>query len=210
MIEYGHPTHVMDYDRIKTGKLIIRRAKKGETSVTLDGKKHNLSEQDVIADDGTGRIVDLLGIMGCENSVVTPDTKRVILFIESNNPHVIRNTSMKLGIRTVAATYDDKQVDSELTDVALNRLIQLFEELAEAKNLAEQTVYLAEKSIKEAGDKISAEIKEAINQKIESLKSVKDGNDIEAIKSKTSELSLEIQKIGQSMGKGGEKQEKTE
>ena len=28
MIEYGHPTHVMDYDRIKTGKLIIRRAKK--------------------------------------------------------------------------------------------------------------------------------------------------------------------------------------
>src|SRR3989339_545667 len=133
MIEYGHPTHVMDYDRIKTGKLIIRRAKKGETSVTLDGKKHNLSEQDVIADDGTGRIVDLLGIMGCENSVVTPDTKRVILFIESNNPHVIRNTSMKLGIRTVAATYDDKQVDSELTGIALNRLIQLFEELAEAK-----------------------------------------------------------------------------
>ena len=133
MIEYGHPTHVMDYDRIKTGKLIIRRAKKGETSVTLDGKKHNLDEQDVIADDGTGRIVDLLGIMGCENSVVTPDTKRVILFIESNNPHIIRHTSMKLGIRTVAATYDDKQVDSELTGVALNRLIQLFEELAEAK-----------------------------------------------------------------------------
>jgi len=133
MIEYGHPTHVMDYDRIKTGKLIIRRAKKDETSVTLDGKKHNLNEQDVIADDGTGRIVDLLGIMGCENSVVTPDTKRVILFIESNNPHIIRHTSMKLGIRTVAATYDDKQVDSELTGVALNRLVQLFEELAEAK-----------------------------------------------------------------------------
>lgn len=133
MIEYGHPTHVMDYDRIKTGKLIIRRAKKGESSITLDGKKHNLDEKDVIADDGTGRIVDLLGIMGCENSVVTPNTKRVVLFIESNNPHIIRHTSMKLGIRTVAATYDDKQVDSELTDVALNRLIQLFKELAGAK-----------------------------------------------------------------------------
>jgi phenylalanyl-tRNA synthetase beta chain len=133
MIEYGHPTHVMDYDRIKTGKLIIRRAKKGESSITLDGKKHNLDEKDVIADDGTGRIVDLLGIMGCENSVVTPDTQRVVLFIESNNPHIIRHTSMKLGIRTVAATYDDKQVDSELTGVALNRLIQLFDDLAEAK-----------------------------------------------------------------------------
>jgi len=133
MIEYGHPTHVMDYDRIKTGKLIIRNAEKGESAITLDGKKHQLSKQDVIADDGTGRIVDLLGIMGTENSVVTTQTKRVVLFIESNNPHIIRHTSMKLGIRTVAAIYDEKQVDSELAKVALNRLIQLFEELAEAK-----------------------------------------------------------------------------
>lgn len=85
-------------------------------------------------------------------------------------------------------------------------------ELAEAKNFSEQTIYLAEKSLKDAGDKISNEIKEAINQKIEALKSVKDGNDVEEIKSKTSELSLEIQKIGQSMhgDGGGEKQEKTE
>lgn len=133
MIEYGHPTHVMDYDRIKTGKLIIRNAKNGESSVTLDDKKHQLSDQDVIADDGTDRIVDLLGIMGCQNSVVTTNTKRVVLFIESNNPHIIRHTSMKLGIRTVAASYDEKQVDSELTGVALYRLIQLFKELAEAK-----------------------------------------------------------------------------
>jgi len=133
MIEYGHPTHVMDYDRIKTGKLIIRRAKKNETSVTLDGKKHNLDEQDVIADDGTGRIVDLLGIMGCENSVVTSKTKRVVLFIESNNPHIIRHSSMKLGIRTVAATYNEKHVDSELTGIAFNVLVQLFKKLAEAK-----------------------------------------------------------------------------
>lgn len=72
-------------------------------------------------------------------------------------------------------------------------------EIVEAKNLAEQSIYLAEKSVKEAGDKISQEIKDAVNKKIEELKSVKDGQDIEAIKSKTSELSLELQKIGQSM-----------
>ncbi|MEK7634660.1 MAG: molecular chaperone DnaK [Patescibacteria group bacterium] len=72
-------------------------------------------------------------------------------------------------------------------------------ELVEAKNLAEQSVYLAEKSLREAGDKISQEIKDAVNKKIEELKAIKDGQDIEAIKSKTSELSLELQKIGQSM-----------
>ena len=116
------------------------------------------------------------------------------------------------SIRIEASTQLSKEEVEKLKNEALAHAEEdkNKKELAEAKNLAEQTVYLAEKSIKEAGDKISAEIKEAINQKIESLKSVKDGNDIEAIKSKTSELSLEIQKIGQSMGKGGEKQEKTE
>lgn len=72
-------------------------------------------------------------------------------------------------------------------------------ELVEAKNNAEQLIYVTEKSLREAGDKVPNEVKEVINQKIEKLKSVKDGNDVEAIKSATSELSNEIQKIGQSM-----------
>lgn len=72
-------------------------------------------------------------------------------------------------------------------------------ELAEVRNQAEQMVYLAEKSLKDAGDKISQEIKDAVNQKIEKLKSLKDSNDIEAIKSASAELSMELQKIGQSM-----------
>ncbi|MBI4993630.1 molecular chaperone DnaK [Candidatus Wolfebacteria bacterium] len=80
-------------------------------------------------------------------------------------------------------------------------------DLAEAKNIAEQTLYLAEKTLREMGDKVSAEIKDNVNKKIEELKSVKDGQDVEAVKSKTSELSLELQKIGQSMYNKNEGQE---
>ena len=76
--------------------------------------------------------------------------------------------------------------------------------------MAEQSVYLAEKSLREAGDKISQEIKDAVNKKIEELKFVKDGEDIETIKSKTSELSLELQKIGQSMYNQNNDQQKPE
>ncbi len=72
-------------------------------------------------------------------------------------------------------------------------------ELAEAKNQAEQLIYLAEKSLRDAGDKAPSEIKNSINQKIEELKSIKDNEDLESIKSKTSELSSELQKIGESM-----------
>jgi len=72
-------------------------------------------------------------------------------------------------------------------------------DLIEAKNQAEQLIYLSEKSLKDATGKISDELKNSINQKIDSLKTIKDGTDIEAIKSAISDLSAEIQKIGQSM-----------
>jgi molecular chaperone DnaK len=75
-------------------------------------------------------------------------------------------------------------------------------QLAEARNIAENLVYVSEKAVKDAGDKVSAEIKDAVAKKVEALRSVKDGSDIEAIKKATDELSTEVQKIGQSMNGG--------
>lgn len=72
-------------------------------------------------------------------------------------------------------------------------------DLVEVKNQAEQMTYLSEKSLKDAEGKIPEDIKTAITAKIEELKKVKDSEDAEAIKKATSELSAEIQKIGQSM-----------
>ncbi|MFA5386254.1 MAG: molecular chaperone DnaK [Candidatus Paceibacterota bacterium] len=69
----------------------------------------------------------------------------------------------------------------------------------EVKNQAEQSIYIAEKSLRDAGDKVTQEVKDAVNQKIEELKKVKDGSDVDAIKSAVSNLSLELQKIGQAM-----------
>jgi molecular chaperone DnaK len=76
-------------------------------------------------------------------------------------------------------------------------------ETVEAKNMAEQLIYTSEKALKDAGDKVSEDVKKPINEKIEALKKVKDGTDTEAIKKATSELSTEIQKIGQHMNQSG-------
>lgn len=70
-------------------------------------------------------------------------------------------------------------------------------ELVEVRNQAESLVYTAEKSIKESGGKISEDVKGDIESKIESLKSVLDSADQEAIESNTSELSTALQKIGE-------------
>ena len=72
-------------------------------------------------------------------------------------------------------------------------------ELAETRNQAEQTLYLAEKAVKDAGDKIGEDVRSAVSAKIEALKKVKDEGGLEEVKSALAELSAEIQKIGQTM-----------
>jgi len=72
-------------------------------------------------------------------------------------------------------------------------------DLAEAKNIAEQMSYTAEKAIKDAGDKISEATRKGVEEKIESVKKIKDGTDLDAIKKATEELSTEMQKIGSEM-----------
>jgi len=72
-------------------------------------------------------------------------------------------------------------------------------ELVEAKILAEQLIYTSEKSIKDAGDKIPAEIKKSVEEKTSALKTAKEGSDLAVIKTSTEALSNELQKIGQYM-----------
>ena len=70
MWEMGHPTHVFDFDRLTTGQMIIREARKGENITTLDDKTYTLEGSEVIIDDGTGKIIDLPSVMGTKNSIV--------------------------------------------------------------------------------------------------------------------------------------------
>ena len=72
-------------------------------------------------------------------------------------------------------------------------------ELIEARNQAESSLYIAEKAMKDAGEKIPADVKTGVDAKIEDLKKVKDGDDATAIRAAMESLSAEIQKIGQAV-----------
>ena len=72
-------------------------------------------------------------------------------------------------------------------------------ELIEIKNQAENTIYLAEKTSREAGDKITPEERKEIEDKISDLKEVSKGEDASQIKNKMEDLSLAISKIGAKM-----------
>jgi molecular chaperone DnaK len=74
-------------------------------------------------------------------------------------------------------------------------------ESVEVKNVAESLVYTAEKALKDNGDKVPAEVKKDVEDKIAEVKKVKDGTDLDAIKKATEALSDHMQKIGESMAK---------
>lgn len=73
--------------------------------------------------------------------------------------------------------------------------------LVEVKNLAEQLIYTAEKTLKDNKDKVPADGAKTVEDKIAGLKNVKDGTDSAAIKTATEVLSQELQKIGQELYK---------
>jgi molecular chaperone DnaK len=72
-------------------------------------------------------------------------------------------------------------------------------ELIDLKNTAETIIYTTEKMLKDAGDKVKADDKKAIEEKIEALKKIKDGEDKEAIKKAADELAETAQKVGAAM-----------
>ncbi|MBI3588941.1 MAG: molecular chaperone DnaK [Candidatus Liptonbacteria bacterium] len=105
------------------------------------------------------------------------------------------------SVRIEASTALSKDEIEKLKKEALEHATEDAEKksLIEAKNQAESLVYLSEKSLRDAGDKVPEDVKKSITEKIEELKKVTAGNNLEAIQSASTTLSAEIQKIGQSM-----------
>ena len=74
-------------------------------------------------------------------------------------------------------------------------------DVADTKNQGEATIHIAEKALKDNADKIPADVKKGVEEKIESLKKALQGTDSAAIKSATEALSVEMQKIGEALSK---------
>ena len=121
------------------------------------------------------------------------------------------------GIVKVSAT--DKATGKEanititastnLSDAEIDKAVKEAEQFAEedkkrkeaieVKNNAEQIIYQTEKTLNELGDKVSAEEKSEIEAKIEEVKKVKDGDDIEAIKKAMEDLTQAFYKVSEKL-----------
>ncbi len=128
MEEYGQPMHAYDLDLIAGKEIVVRRAEKGETFVTLDGQERTMDDSVLMICDGE-KAVGVAGIMGGENSMITDNVQTMLFEAACFDGTNIRLSSKKIGLRTDASGKFEKGLDPNNALDAINRACQLIEEL---------------------------------------------------------------------------------
>lgn len=124
MLETGHPMHAFDLSKVRNRHIIVRRAEKGETLRTLDGKDHELSGGELMICDES-RPTGLAGIMGGEESEITEETREILFECAAFDRTSIRVTSRRLGMRTESSGRFERGVSPATVMDALNRACQM-------------------------------------------------------------------------------------
>lgn len=131
MMEYGQPLHAFDFDTLAEGRIVVRMAREGEKIVTLDGVERS-ADPDMLLICDPEKPVAIAGVMGGENTEVTEGTKQVLLESAHFNPVSIRKTARQLRIASEAAYRFERGVDPEGVLRALERAVQLMQEITGA------------------------------------------------------------------------------
>ena len=124
MMETGQPPHAFDYDKIRGAKIIVRRAKKGEKLISIDGTECKLEPDMLIIADAKGPVA-IAGVMGGIETEVSGATANILLEDASFSPPSIRTTSQKLSLPSEAAFRFGRMVDIQQIDWASERTAQL-------------------------------------------------------------------------------------
>lgn len=99
MLLTGHPVHAFDAKNVAGRDIRVFTLGEPRKFKTLDGIERDLAQGDVVISDTDGPVA-LAGIMGGENSEVSPSTTDLILEVAMFNPDAIRKTSRRLGLQT--------------------------------------------------------------------------------------------------------------
>ncbi len=142
MLETGQPMHAFDFDKLHNAndakkyakntnrkKIIVRRAKKGEKILTLDGGAYDLDESILVISDATEPLA-IAGIKGGKKAEIGANTKTIILEAANFEPAATRKSSKALNLRTDASIRFENGLDINLTTRALAKAAELIQKIA--------------------------------------------------------------------------------
>jgi phenylalanyl-tRNA synthetase beta chain len=119
----GQPTHVFDRDKLEGG-IILRRARKGEKLKTLDGIERLLDPEDLVVADEK-KAVGLAGVMGGWDTMITAETKNILVEAAWFDQASVRRSSKRHGLHTDASHRFERGADFNAPPVASALVSQL-------------------------------------------------------------------------------------
>ena len=129
LFECGQPLHTFDADKVRGGKVIVRRALQDEKMKTLDGVERKLDAGDMVIADAEGPMC-IAGVFGGEDSGVTDGTVNVFIEGAYFDPVSVRRTSKRHQLQTDASFRFERGADPSAALYAAKRAALLILELA--------------------------------------------------------------------------------
>ena len=129
LYEIGQPLHAFDLEKLRGGRIVVRRGRPGERMTAIDGTRCALDDSMlVIADES--RAVAIAGVMGGLDTEIGDGTTRVLLESACFDPLSVRATGRRLGLASDSSFRFERGVDPERIEWASRRAAQLIAELA--------------------------------------------------------------------------------
>ncbi len=129
LLEWGHPIHAFDLDKLRGEKIVVRRARADERMATLDGIERVLVDDDLLICDGEGPVA-VAGVMGGANSEIAATTRRVLIECAYFDPRSVRRTARRLGLHTEASHRFERGVDPGAVPTVLAHTLSMLTRLA--------------------------------------------------------------------------------
>ncbi len=123
LTELGQPTHAFDTSKIE-GELRVVLSSEEEEIIALDLKKYLVPTSSLLIKDSK-KTVAVAGVIGCANSMVTAETKSVLIESAVFCPTHVRKTARAMGLSTDASYLFERGADIHLPDLALSRIAKL-------------------------------------------------------------------------------------
>lgn len=139
MMECGQPLHAFDFDKLHGQKIVVRRARKGESIIAIDQKQYALTaEMCVIAD--ADRPVAVAGVMGGFDTEISDATTSILVESASFASLSVRATARSLKLHSPSSYRFERKVDRLWLDWASRRCCELILKVAGGKLLTGSVV----------------------------------------------------------------------
>ena len=138
MFEWGEPLHAFDLSKLAPGEIIIRRAKTGEKILTIDQQERSLDPRVLVIADKSHPLA-IAGVMGGQDSEISPSTRDIILEAAVFNPVLVRKGRQLIGLQSDSSYRFERGIDRQTLGSSRNRAVSLINQIAGGRIVSEKS-----------------------------------------------------------------------